>query len=105
MYKHISINELKAGLKTHPEAIVLDVRTPMEWEEGVIENAVLIDLMGGRFIEEVETLDKNKKYFVVCRGGNRSQTACGAMEQHGFSDLSNVSGGMMAWDGPVVSPQ
>lgn len=86
------------------ESVILDVRTPGEWAEGVQRNAVLLNIMdGNNFINQVKSMDQSKSYFVYCRGGNRSAQACMIMDELGFKQTYNLIGGMMAWDGETVS--
>lgn len=101
MFKDISGAELRDLVSNTPDAVLLDVRTPEECAEGMIPNAINVNLMGPDFMEQVNGMDKSKTYFVICRSGGRSATACGAMAQNGFSKLYNLNGGMMFWDGDV----
>lgn len=88
-----------AEIKENKEAFLLDVRTLEEFNEGHISGAVNIDVFSPNFQVEVEKLNKNKDYYVVCRSGGRSMSACGAMESMGFEKVSNLAGGMMDWMG------
>ena len=94
------ISELEAD----NNAVVLDVRTPEEVADGVIPNALHIDIYKGQgFIDEVETLDKTKTYFVYCKAGARSGQACAVMNQLGFKKAYNLLGGFSQWQGEVSS--
>lgn len=77
--------------------IVLDVRTPMEFAEGHLENAVNIDFQSGSFESEIAALDKNATYAVYCRSGNRSGQAVKVMSDLGFTDLYDLDGGVIDW--------
>ena len=105
--KRIQMQELtqdkwKEELKKSEKAIILDVRTPQECAEGIIPNAIEIDILNPeKFMSEVEKLDKNKDYFIYCRSGNRSGQACNILEQMGFSSTYNLLGGMLEWNGIV----
>lgn len=84
-------------------AVVLDVRTDDEVAEGIIKNAINIDIYKGQeFINAIEELDKSKNYYVYCRSGNRSGQACAIMEQLGFENAYNLQGGMLEWNGDIV---
>ena len=84
-------------------AIVLDVRTEDEWEEGIIPNAILIDIYKGQgFIDEVQKLDKSRVVFVYCRSGARSGQACAVMNQLGFDKTYNLVGGFNNWEGEIT---
>lgn len=80
-------------------AIVLDVRTTEEFNQGHIPGARLIDFRSVDFKEKVEKLDREKYYLVHCAAGGRSAKACVLMHELGFKHLVNLSGGMEAWKG------
>ncbi len=90
-----------ANLKNE-NAVLIDVRTIEEFNEGAIEGALNIDVFSPNFQAEIEKLDKNKNYFVVCRSGGRSMSAAGAMESMGFANVTNMAGGMMSWMGEMA---
>jgi len=77
--------------------ITLDVRTPIEFAEGHIEGARLIDFQSGNFENEIATLDKNATYAVYCRSGNRSGQAVKVMQDAGFTNVFNMNGGVIDW--------
>lgn len=84
-------------------AVVLDVRTQEEVEEGIIPDALHIDIYRGQdFLDELEKLDKTKNYYVYCRSGNRSGQACAIMDQLGFNNAYNLVGGFMEWEGDIT---
>ena len=86
-------------------AVILDVRTEDEFNEGFIANAINIDIHRGQdFVNEIETLDKSKNYYVYCRSGMRSAKACEIMNELGFENAYNLVGGILDWDGEVVAP-
>lgn len=86
-------------LAAHPEALVLDVRNPDEWndEHGHIEGARLIPLpeLEAR-ASEIEGW-KEKPIVLVCRSGRRSQTAAEMLAGMGYRQVINLEGGMIAW--------
>lgn len=91
-------------LKKTDNSVLLDVRTPSEWDEGIIEGAKKINFMDtDEFIKEVDQLDKDKSYFVYCRSGNRSGQVCQYMESKGFKAAYNLMGGVLEYDGELVS--
>lgn len=77
--------------------VVLDVRTPEETAEGIIEGAIEIDYRSPDFAQKISALDKDKTYLVYCRSGGRSVNACNEMTDQGFDHLYNLLGGYMAW--------
>lgn len=99
----LSQEEWASKLAEDKNAVVLDVRTDNEVADGIIPNAIHIDIYKGQeFINELEDLDKEKNYYVYCRSGNRSGQACNIMEQLGFENAYNLEGGMLEWTGDVV---
>lgn len=87
-----------------PEAVILDVRTDDEVREGIIPNALHIDIYrGAGFLEEIQKLDPKKNYYVYCRSGGRSAQACAVMESVGIETTYNLLGGITEWDGQVTN--
>lgn len=84
--------------------VVLDVRTPGEFAEGHIANAINIDAESGNFESQIASLDKTKEYAVYCRSGRRSAIATEAMSKAGFTNLKELQGGLLSWNGPLVQP-
>lgn len=83
-------------------AVILDVRTEDECNDGIIPNAINIDIYKGQgFIYQVDELDKSKNYYVYCKAGGRSAQACSIMNQMGFETTYNLMGGFSEWEGPV----
>ena len=74
-------------------AILLDVRTPAEFEDIHVPQATNVPL------DRLETsrLDKSQKFFVICRSGGRGAKACTELQEAGF-DAANVEGGTLAWE-------
>ena len=100
---NLSQIEWAKALTKQPEAVILDVRTEEEFESGYIPNAKNIDLrMGPGFIDEINTLEKNKSYYVYCRSGARSAQAVQLMRDLGFNETYNLLGGILDWEGEVV---
>lgn len=101
--------DVGAALQADPpsDLVILDVRTPEEFSEVHLEGATLMDFYDADFSDQLATLDPDVPYLVYCRSGNRSGQTVAMMEDLGFSDVSNVDGGIVAWlddDLPVVQP-
>ena len=84
-------------LINHSDAIVLDVREEKEFAEGHIINSLHIPM--GNVQTRINELEKYKTTPVVvsCRSGARSNTVCGWLKKHGFEEVSNLKGGLLAW--------
>ena len=101
----LSQEEWTEQLAQDENAIILDVRTPEEWDEGYIPGAQHIDIyLGQGFLDEVDKLDKSKNFYVYCRSGNRSGQACALMNNMGIGTAYNLMGGFMNWEGEVARP-
>jgi rhodanese-related sulfurtransferase len=79
------------------DVVVLDVRTPEEFNGGHILNAINIDIYNDYFNSDISTLDKSKSYAVYCRSGKRSVDASNEMDSIGFKTTYNLSGGIIEW--------
>lgn len=80
---------------------VIDVRTPEEYAEGHIPDAKLVPLQ--ELESRLNELDKDEKYVIVCRSGNRSTEASGILAENGFKNIYNMTGGMNTWTGEIVT--
>mgnify|MGYP001819275304 FL=1 len=82
----------------HDDAIVLDVRSMAEFKDGHIVNAINIPLNGlGNNVKQIEK-HRDKPIVTVCRSGSRSGSACAILRKHGFENVKNLRGGMLAWE-------
>lgn len=75
---------------------ILDVRTPEETAEGIIANAVEMNINDADFAEKIKTLDKEIPVCVYCRSGGRSARAADQLAQLGYT-VYNLDGGMIGW--------
>ena len=76
------------------DALVLDVREPMEWAQGALEGSKKIKMVDRP--AAVETLDTTRPILVVCRSGNRSQHVAKWLMGQGFQTVANLTGGLRA---------
>jgi len=93
----ITVEQLKARMDAGESLHLVDVREPSEHAEFNI-GGVLLPL--GR-IRTMDTDDidnlKDEEVIVYCRSGNRSSQASLILETAGFTNVKNLTGGMMAW--------
>ena len=85
------------GNQNNPDFVILDVRTPQEFAEENIENAINIDYYSETFRDELNQLDKNKTYLVYCRSGRRSGNALDIMAELNFREAYNMLDGINGW--------
>lgn len=88
-----------AAIQADPPAdlVILDVRTPEEFEAGHLEGATLIDFYDDDFRDQIADLDVDAPYLMYCRSGNRSGQAAAIMTELGFTNVADVDGGINAW--------
>ncbi len=79
------------------DVIVLDVRTPEEFEEARLDGAIMIDFYDDDFADQLAGLDRDATYVLYCRSGNRSGQTTSIMADLGFTDVADVDGGIIAW--------
>lgn len=90
-------------LENDDDAVILDVRTEAEFEEGYIPGALQIDIYNGaEFLQRVKELDPEKNYYVYCRSGGRSAQACMLLSSVGIKNSYNLLGGFSEWKGEKV---
>jgi rhodanese-related sulfurtransferase len=93
----ISVEELKERIDAGESIHLLDVREPGEHEDFNIGGTLLP--LGQIRNMQTDDIDDWKDTEVVCycRSGNRSGQACMILESAGFTNVKNLTGGMMAW--------
>lgn len=84
-------------LINHENAIILDVRQESEYVNGHIINSIHIPL--NNLATKISSLEKyrNRPIIANCMTGNRSSSACRTLKKHGFEQVYNLKGGVMAW--------
>jgi len=76
-------------------ALIVDVREPNEYAQARVEGAVLLPL--GQLNTRFSELPKDRKLLMMCRTGSRSQNATRFLNQQGYENATNISGGIVAW--------
>jgi rhodanese-related sulfurtransferase len=98
----ISVEELKARIDAGESLHLLDVREPSEHADFNI-GGILLPL--GK-VQTMQTDDiddlKDQEVICYCRSGNRSGQACLILETIGFTNIKNLTGGMMAWQDRIA---
>ena len=95
--KTITVNELKEKLEKDPGLHLLDVREPAENAEFNIGGTLLP--LGHVMSMQTEDIAEwqNEEVICYCRSGMRSMQAAMMLESLGFTNVTNLSGGMLAW--------
>lgn len=100
-------NLFEQTLHQTPDPQLIDVRTPKEYEEEHLPNAINIDIKAATFDSLILQLDNTKPVFVYCRSGKRSLESANVFEKNKFKVVYNLDGGIIAWKAkgkPVVVP-
>lgn len=95
--KDVTVEEFKK-LVDSGKGLLLDVRTPDEFNEGHIMEAVNINFYDKDFAQQVEKLDKMKPVYVYCRSGGRSGKTKDLLHEKGFTKVYNLEGGILSWE-------
>ncbi len=93
-YKNISSEELRDKLERKEDFLLLDVRTPREYEDCAIKGSYLLPVQELSF--RVDELPKDKEIVVYCRIGNRSAFAAAYLARLGYT-VKNLEGGIVSW--------
>jgi len=93
--KEITVQQLKEKIDNKEDFQLIDVREPFEYEVSNLDGENIP--LGGLLIE-VDKIDTEKPVIFQCRSGKRSAAAVMQLEQlHGFTNLYNLTGGIVAW--------
>lgn len=93
----ITVAELQNLVTNVGELQIIDVRRPAEYQGGHVPHAITAPLANLRQTTATLKLDRARTTAVICAGGYRSSAATSILQQLGFTDLLNVSGGTSAW--------
>lgn len=83
------------------DAVILDIRTPEEYEEGHIAGSKNINMYDEEFWQEIGKLDRSASYALYCRSGGRTAKALMMMERMGFESVGHLAGGILDWEGEL----
>src|SRR5690606_29900236 len=92
--KEVTVQELKEMIDRNEDFQLIDVREPFEYEVSNL-NGLNIPLAG--IVIESDKVSKDKPVIIQCRSGKRSAQAVMLLEQQGFDNLANLTGGILAW--------
>ncbi|MDP8269578.1 MAG: DUF1573 domain-containing protein [Candidatus Tenebribacter davisii] len=90
-------NNLIKKYENSDDLVILDVRTPKEYENGCLEEALNFDFLDKNFYRTIQLLDRSRIYLVYCKSGIRSEEAIEIMSNLGFENIFHMSEGMDGW--------
>ncbi len=85
--------------------VIIDVRTPQEYAEGHIPGARLLPVQ--QLADRIAEIPRDKQVYLYCHSGVRSARAATMLAKQGFTNIENVTGGIVAWKKagfPVTPP-
>lgn len=91
--QNLTALEVRDLIRENPGLIIIDVRTPEEFELGSVENAINIDIYNQNFLLDIKELRMDEKYLLYCAVGGRSSAASELMENEGFTSVFNSING------------
>ncbi|WP_434037620.1 rhodanese-like domain-containing protein [Formosa sp. 4Alg 33] len=93
----LSVDEFSKIMSEQPELMVVDVRTPEEFDSGHLEGAINYNWKSEDFNKQILDLDKSKEVLIYCRSGARSAKAAEKMRSEGFTAVYELKGGLIDW--------
>ena len=97
--KSINSSQAESLIKNNKDLVILDVRRPNEFKESRIVNSINIPVEEIEW--EIDELEKYKDILVYCKVGVRSSVACAFLEEEGFTNLYNLRGGILDFNGEI----
>ncbi|MFV0551083.1 MAG: rhodanese-like domain-containing protein [Anaerorhabdus sp.] len=91
-YKTISVKDAQAKMTTSEDVVLLDVRTPEEYEEKHIQGSILIPDYDIKTEIETQIPNKDTTIIVYCRSGNRSRNVANKLITMGYKDVYDLGG-------------
>ena len=79
------------------KGVLIDVRSPQEFQAGHIKNAKNIDFRSPSFASGFANIEKNKPVFLYCRSGMRSMLGGKKLAQMGYTEIYDLKGGYLNW--------
>ncbi|MGM0508963.1 MAG: rhodanese-like domain-containing protein [Fusobacteriota bacterium] len=96
VHETVPVAEIDDIKKENTDVVILDVRTPGEYQSGHLEDAINIDYYANDFSKKLDELNKNKTYIIYCRSGNRTGKTLDMMEEMGFKKVYDIKGGIIS---------
>jgi rhodanese-related sulfurtransferase/glyoxylase-like metal-dependent hydrolase (beta-lactamase superfamily II) len=95
--------EAAGAIASPAPPIVVDIRAPKEWQKSHIDGSINVPL--NHLVERMKDVPANRPVLVHCAGGYRSSIAAGLLQKHGRTNLTELTGGITAWEAaglPVI---
>lgn len=92
--KNLAPAEFLKAIQLKADALLIDVRTPEEFDNGTLPKAINMDFLGADYWEIFDSIDKSRPIFVFCRSSRRSVRTAMFMKNGGFQEVYNLDGGL-----------
>ncbi|HSA84324.1 MAG TPA: rhodanese-like domain-containing protein [Patescibacteria group bacterium] len=93
----VTVDEVMRSLDTNESVVLLDVRTPGEYEKGKIAGSINVPVQDIASDVWKVVPEKGQKIYVYCLSGSRSNIAVEEMLKLGYTNVYSVKSGMLAW--------
>lgn len=93
----IEIAAAQELIRQRQDLVLLDVRTPKEFDAGHLAGAVNENFHAGEFEQKLARFDRAKTYLVYCQSGARSRKTLALMQRLGFKQVYMLGGGIERW--------
>jgi rhodanese-related sulfurtransferase len=97
MTPQITVNEVYKAMNEKADIVLLDVRTPGEYNKGKIEGSINIPVDNISSNVMTSLPDKNKIVYVYCLSGSRSNIVVETMVQLGYTNVFSMTSGLLMW--------
>lgn len=95
--RRVSADDIENTL-ANDNPVVLDIRTPAEVAQARLADTIVnIDFYDPNFASDIAALDRNNTYVLYCRSGQRTSHTAQLMTDLGFTDVRELSGGLIGW--------
>ena len=95
---NLEYDEFIERVANDENAICIDVRTPEEYQQGTIGQAMNINYLSTNLADQLEALDPSKNYYIYCRTGRRSLRVCVILRNMGFKHVQNLISGINGYE-------
>jgi rhodanese-related sulfurtransferase len=85
------------GTALQEDVLLVDVRTPAEYQKGHLDGAVNIDFLAPGFADQWKGIDTDRTIYVYCKVGGRSAKAAKLLDSLGYQSVVDLTGGYDAW--------
>jgi rhodanese-related sulfurtransferase len=99
MVAEVTVKQLKSRWDAGEQPLIIDVREA--WELGVASLPGVTHMPMGEIATRVAELDPARETIIMCRSGGRSMQVAKFLQQQGFTQVANLTGGILAWSAEI----